>query len=257
MKQGAARLFHKSIAEKSEIPASRENVDMIKNFGLQSSECEMKKDKAAVPALCFFLVMILFITTARPLFAQTVNEAVQAVEKHYQDLTDLKAKVIQKNHLASLGKTQVFEGMLSIKKPGKLRLEYTNGQMILIDGKSALFYSKKSEQVIKKTFTDFEHMNVPVAFLLGAAARIRDDFAVLQPDPKRPYHLELIPKKPGAPMKKLTITCDNAARITQLSIFDKSGNVTDILFSEIREETGVDDKVFTFKVPKGTEVIEQ
>lgn len=229
---------------------------MIKNCGLQSAECGKEKGKTLVPALCFFLVIILSITTARPLFAQTVDEAVQAVEKHYQDLSDLNAKVIQKNHLASLGKTQVFEGTLSIKKPGKLRLEYTNGQLILIDGKSALFYSKKSEQVIKKTFTDFEHMNIPVAFLLGAA-HIRDDFDVLQPDPKTPYRLELMPKKPGAAMKKLAIASDKAARITQLAIHDKSGNVTEIYFSEIREGTGVDDKVFSFKVPKGTEIIEQ
>lgn len=211
----------------------------------------------SINAKFFLAFLLLFFTpSAVNTFAQTVNEAVQALEKHYQDLGDLKAKVIQKNHLASLGKTQVFEGTLSIKKPGKLRLEYTNGQLILIDGKSALFYSKKSEQVIKKTFTDFEHMNIPVAFLLGAG-HIRDDFEVLQPDPKRPYQLELIPKKPGAAMKKLTITCDNAARITQLAIDDKSGNVTEIQFSEIREGTGVDDKVFTFKIPKGTEIIEQ
>jgi outer membrane lipoprotein-sorting protein len=83
----------------------------------------------------------------------------------------------------SVGKTQKFEGTLWINKPGKLRLEYTNGQLILIDGKAALLYSRKSEQVIKKTFTDFEQMNIPVAFLLGAA-HIRDDFEVFQPDAK-------------------------------------------------------------------------
>jgi outer membrane lipoprotein-sorting protein len=77
--------------------------------------------------------------------------------------------VVQKNHLKSLDKTQTFEAVLWIKKPGRLRLDYTNGQIILVDGKQALIYSKKSEQVIKKTFTDFEHMNIPVVFLLGQA----------------------------------------------------------------------------------------
>ncbi len=192
----------------------------------------------------------------RSLSAETLDQAVTAVEQHYQAVTDLTARVVQKNYLKSLDRKQTFEGNLWIKKPGRLRLEYTNGQLIVIDGKAALFYSKKSEQLIKKTFTDFEHMNIPVAFLLGAA-HIRDDFEVLQPDPKTPRKLELIPKKPGAAMKKLALTADAAGRISDLTIFDRSGNITEIRFSDVRETGGLDDKLFTFNPPKGTEIIEQ
>jgi outer membrane lipoprotein carrier protein len=187
--------------------------------------------------------------------AQTAQDVVASVENHYRDLADLTAKVTQKNVLKSIGKTQKYEGTLLIKKPGKLRLEYSNGQLILIDGKAALLYSKKNEQVIKKTFTDFEHMNIPVAFLLGAA-HIRDDFDVQQADPKTPHELELLPRKPGAAMKKMRLRVDDAGRITDLMIFDRSGNTTAITFTDIREGTGVDDQRFIFKAPKGTEIIE-
>jgi outer membrane lipoprotein carrier protein len=186
----------------------------------------------------------------------SVDQAVKAIEEHYQVLTDLTAHVVQKNRLKSLDKTQTFEGELLIKKPGKLRLEYTNGQLIVLNGSSVLFYSKKSEQVVKKTFTDFEHMNIPVAFLLGAA-HIRSDFEVLQPDPGRPYHLELLPKKSGAAMTKLALRSDPSGRIEELAIHDRSGNVTEIIFSRVREDTGVKDTVFLFKPPKGTEILEQ
>jgi outer membrane lipoprotein carrier protein len=192
----------------------------------------------------------------QPAHAQTVDEAVVAVEKHYQAIADLGAKVTQKNHLKSVGKTQTFEGVLLIKKPGRLRLEYTNGQIILVNGKEALIYMKKSGQMIKKTFTDFEHMNIPVAFLLGAA-HIRDDFDTLQPDPKAPRALELIPKKSGAAMKKLGLVSDDTGRITAMTIFDRSGNVTEISFTDAHEGVGLDDKLFTFTPPKGTEIIEQ
>ena len=191
----------------------------------------------------------------RPL-ATMQDQLVRSVEDHYRDLTDLTAAVTQKNTLTSVGKSQTFNGTLFIKKPGKLRLEYSNGQLILIDGKAALFYSKKSEQVIKKTFTDFEHMNIPVAFLLGAA-HFRDDFDVLQADPKTPRLLELLPRKPGAAMKKMRLVVDDAGRIMDLTIFDRSGNTTSITFTDIREGAGVDDQRFVFKAPKGTEIIEQ
>jgi chaperone LolA len=203
-------------------------------------------------------LFMLFIASAviTPAHGQTLQDVVASVENHYRDLTDLTAKVIQKNVLKSIGRTQKYEGTLFIKRPGKLRLEYSNGQLILIDGKAALFYSKKSEQVIKKTFTDFEHMNIPVAFLLGAA-RIRDDFDVLQADPKMPRELELLPRKRGAAMKKMRLRVDEAGRIMDIMIFDRSGNMTSITFTDIREGAGVDDQRFVFTAPKGTEIIEQ
>lgn len=202
------------------------------------------------------LLVLSASVSPRPLNAQTVEDVVSSVENHYRDLTDLTAKVIQKNVLKSIGKTQKFEGTLWIKKPGKLRIEYSNGQLILINNKAALFYSKKSEQVVKKTFTDFEHMNIPVAFLLGAA-HIRDDFDVLQADPKTPRILELLPRKSGAAMKKMGLVLDAAGRITELTIFDRSGNTTTITFTDIREDAGLDDRQFAFQAPKGTELIEQ
>ncbi len=211
-------------------------------------------------------VFVLLMTMlAGPSFAAAAQESppttpqeqlVRSVEDHYRDLTDLKAAVTQKNTLKSVGKSQTFNGTLFIKKPGKLRLEYTNGQIILIDGKAALFYSKKSEQMIRKTFTDFEQMNIPVAFLLGAS-HIRDDFEVVQPEPQAPGLFELLPRRPKAAMKKLRIQADEAGRITGLVIFDKSGNTTEIGFTDIREGAGLDDRIFQFKAPKGTEVIEQ
>jgi outer membrane lipoprotein carrier protein len=201
------------------------------------------------------LLIVSAYATGTPAYAQQVQDTVASIEDHYRELTDLTAKVVQTNVLKSIGKTQKYEGMLFIKKPAKLRLEYTNGQLILIDGKAALFYSKKSEQAIKKTFTDFEHMNIPVAFLLGAA-HIKDDFDVPQPDPKTPRELDLLPKKAGAAMKKLSLHVDDAGRINGLTILDKSGNTTTLAFTDIRENTGLDDRQFVFTAPKGTELIE-
>lgn len=204
-------------------------------------------------AVCFLVVSAVLVT---PSVAQSGDEAVQAVEDHYRELADLTAKVVQKNHLKALGRTQTFDAMLRIRKPGRLRLDYSNGQIILVDGKAALFYSRKSGQVIKKTFSAIERMNIPVAFLLGAA-HIRDDFEVGRPDPAAPRLLELVPKKTGAAMKKLVLRSDDAGRILSFDIFDKTGNRTEIVFSDVREGAGVDDEFFVFKAPKGTEVIEQ
>ena len=172
------------------------------------------------------------------------------------ELVDLTAKIKQKNFLKSVDKTQTFEGSLFIKKPGKLRLEYTNGQVIVIDGKEVWFYSKKSSQAVRRTFRDFEQANIPVAFLLGAGS-IRQDFAVSLPEAAKPLMLDLVPKRKGAAMKKLRLLSDESGSITQMIIFDRSGNTSDITFSAVKEGVHLDDQLFRFKVPEGTEVIEQ
>lgn len=205
----------------------------------------------------FIIFLFSFLTfTVRFACGQTVQEVVSLVENHYGDVQSLRAKVLQKNFLKAVGKTQTFEGVLWMRKPGKLRIDYANGQVIMVDSKTVLFYSKKSDQVIRKTFTDVQQMNIPVAFLLGAA-HMRDDFDVLQPEPKSPLSLELLPKKSGAPMKKLDLVTDETGRISNITIFDKSGNTTEIIFSDAEEGASVDEKLFSFKVPKGTEIIEQ
>ena len=184
------------------------------------------------------------------------DELVHAIERHYSGLTDLTAKVVQKNFLKSVGKTQKFEGNLSIKKPGKLRLEYTNGQIIVIDGKEVWFYSRTNAQAIRRTFEDFEQANIPVAFLLGAGT-IGRDFDVTRLEAGDGAVLELVPKKRGAAMTKLRIIADDDGRIIRMIIFDRSGNTSDVLFAGVKENTGVDEGQFRFKVPKGTEIIEQ
>jgi outer membrane lipoprotein carrier protein len=202
------------------------------------------------------VAMGLAFFAAEPAYAQTVQDVVSLVENHYSGVKTMTAKVSQKNFLSAVSKTQRFDGTLWIKKPGKLRIDYSNGQVILVDGTTVIFYSKKSEQMIRKTFADVQEMNVPVAFLLGAA-HIRDDFKVLQPDRKSPQSLELLPKKPGAAMKKLDLVVDKKGRVTNITIFDKFGNTSTIAFADVREGSTIKEGLFIFKAPKGTEVIEE
>jgi outer membrane lipoprotein-sorting protein len=50
---------------------------------------------------------------------------------------------------------------------------------------------------------------------------------------------------------------DEKGRITNITIFDKSGNRTEIMLRDSQESVDIDDRLFSFKAPKGTEIIEQ
>lgn len=214
------------------------------------------------------ILAALLAAVSGPVFAgeeslQTVTvtagerDIVRSIEDHYRTLTDLTAKVVQRNYLSSVDKTQTFEGSLSIKRPGKLRLEYTNGQVIVIDGKDAWFYSRKNEQAIRRTFKDFEQANIPVAFLLGAG-EIRKEFTVVPSPADQPGALDLAPRrKSGAVMTKIRLLADESGRIMQMTVHDRTGNSSNVVFSDVREGVGLEDRLFQFRVPKGTEIIEQ
>jgi outer membrane lipoprotein carrier protein len=245
-----------------------------KGKGWVFAECGIKTDTFARVAVCCVLLLVSggafsaaaetdSVVTAAAVTAPSSSalaavgrDGVQDIEAHYRDLADLTARVVQKNFLKSVEKTQKFEGTLAIKRPGKLRLEYTNGQLIMIDGAEAWFYSKKSEQAIRRTFKDFEQANIPVAFLLGAGA-IRQDFAVSMPEADKPRMLDLVPKKTGAAMRKLRLYSDETGKITRMIVYDRSGNTSDVQFFDVKERVGLDEGQFRFKVPKGTEIIEQ
>jgi outer membrane lipoprotein carrier protein len=241
----------------------------------RKKQCGIKADTFARVAVCCLLLLVsggMFSATAETASVVTATavtapssssvpaavgiDGVQAIEAHYRDLADLTARVVQRNFLKSVEKTQKFEGTLAIKRPGKLRIEYTNGQLIMIDGTEAWFYSRKSEQAIRRTFKDFEQANIPVAFLLGAGA-IRQDFAVSMLEADKPRMLDLVPKKAGAAMKMLRLYSDETGKITRMIVYDRSGNTSDVQFFDVREGVGLDDVQFRFKAPKGTEIIEQ
>jgi len=178
------------------------------------------------PALHF-----LSLVAIMPADAQPAQDVVAAVENHYRDLTDSRRRSVRRmfsNPSARL--RNMRERCSSRSRAGSGSSIRTDSLFSSTQGRAVLF--KKSEQVIKKTFTDFEHMNIPVAFLLGAA-HIRDDFDALQADPKTPRMLELLPRKPGAAMKKMRLVVDGEGRISDLVIFDRSGNTTTITFTDI------------------------
>ena len=162
----------------------------------------------------------------------------------------------QKNFLKSLNKTQSFEGTLAIKSREAAPGLYEQPDHRHRWGHGLDSTPRKASRPSGGPFSDFEHANIPVAFLLGASS-IRDDFRRGPARREEPRDPRAAAEKKGAIMKKLRLQTDEAGRITGMTIFDKSGNTTDITFTDIREGVGLEDSLFLFKVPKGTEVIEQ
>jgi outer membrane lipoprotein carrier protein len=102
-----------------------------------------------------------------------------------------------------------------------------------------------------------DRATTPLLFLAGQGDLQRDFDAELQPtDGDDRWVLGLTPRRPEPEYTRLTIAVDRrSTHIVGLTALDAQGGSSAFTFSNIRENTGVRDDLFTFKVPRGVDVI--
>jgi len=192
--------------------------------------------------------------------APDVDTVVRQVQERYDATRDLTADVTQEVTVASLGKTITAHGTIAFKKPGKLRLELTEGdvQTIVADGTLLWLYQPKEQQVLKAPFTAAFRSSTPISFLTGVG-RIADDFtAALDGEGAEgaEIYLRLTPRRDGSDVGQLRLTVARSGfDIIGAEVHDPLGNVSRLRFEHIRRNTGLDDARFTFEVPKGVDVV--
>jgi outer membrane lipoprotein carrier protein len=207
-----------------------------------------------------------------------LKEVVATVEQGYSTLSDLQADFIQKTMIPSVKREQKGNGTLAIRKirggAAMFRFDYVKPrQLIVSDGKLVWYYLPENAQVIETSVKGlFEGDNgIALSYLTGLG-NISRDFKVQLlnggRDDKGNYLLEMIPRKPGQNLDKLWITVSGAAVERYLKdgkpnafpilasvTFDALGNKSTIEFANVRVNRGLGRATFTFKAPRGTEVI--
>jgi outer membrane lipoprotein carrier protein len=223
------------------------------------------------------------VLVSAPVWAADKNAAlkdvVSALEKGYSSLQDVQADFVQRTIISGINREQKGSGELLLKKPASatamFRFNYTKPkQQIVSNGKQVWFYLAENKQVMVSTVADmFKGGNsIALNYLTGLGHVSRDftaGFAQEPQDKNGNYHLELIPKSPTAVLAKLQLTVSAAAvehylrdgsvqdifPVLASVIHDAGGNQTRIEYSRIRVNKGLADSRFSFKVPKGVEVI--
>lgn len=215
-----------------------------------------------IAAVTGIAILTLFCSTAMAgMNAGGVAKKVQAL---YDKTTSLKAGFVQTAKMKTLDISEQDQGLVFMKKDGKIRWEYRKPkeQLIVSDGKTLWFYMPSDRQVIIGTFDKSFKFKPTQTFLTGMG-RILADFTVRfgtgkdLPGAKNDYILELLPKKKseGAPAKLFLAVNRKSYLITKSVVIDTFGNHTEIDFSNIKLNTPLPDSLFTFVPPKDVEII--
>ena len=192
-----------------------------------------------------------------------VDAAIDAIQKRYESVSDLRAAFVQTARsvvLSGQGRSgaSTSSGTVVFAKPGKMRWSYEQPEpsLVVSDGAVLWIYDPVHAEAQRTSVTEGYLSGAAIQFLLGEGD-MRRDFRIAAiactPDTGE---LELVPRV-DAGYEKLRVVADLASgELRRTTIYDLLGNVTEVEFRDVRANQKPADSVFRFEPPDGVEVID-
>jgi outer membrane lipoprotein carrier protein len=178
------------------------------------------------------------------------------VEQRHHTVKDLTARFVQTYRSGMIGREVVERGTVSIKRPGRMLWEYRQPEKktFVADGKSFYFYVPADKQVIVRA--QAKDKSIPALLLSGEAGLLAEFEVSLEENAPAGFRrLRLVPRKADPDVEWVTIDVDASDRIRAIAVTDVQGNRSRFQFEDIRENVGLKDAIFNFRVPAGVEVV--
>jgi outer membrane lipoprotein carrier protein len=151
------------------------------------------------------------------------------------------------------------EGKVTIKKPGRMRWIYVKPERkeFVSDGVKVYSYIPLDQQVIVSSVPPDNEATTPALFLAGKGDIVRD-FTAAAGEASVPgtVAIKLTPRRADPEFEFLLVSVDpQTLQIRALSTLDRQGGQSTLVFTNLKENTGISDKEFAFRVPRGVDVI--
>jgi len=192
----------------------------------------------------------------------TAPELAQALQKKYDGVKDFSTDFTHVYEGGVLKKQITERGRMIIKKPGKMRWQYTapEEKLFVSDGVKMYSYIPQDKQVIVATVPPEDDAATPTLFLAGKGSLTRDftpSLVELPPGmPAGSKTLKLVPKAKQSDYDWLVLVVDPASLdIRGLVTVDAQGGKSSFLFTNLKQNVGLADKDFAFKIPRGVDVV--
>ncbi|MBA3035642.1 MAG: outer membrane lipoprotein carrier protein LolA [Desulfobacterium sp.] len=215
--------------------------------------------KARTTILCIAIIFcqICFVFDSRakeePL---TADQIMVKVEKKYS-VPGFVAKFIQMSTLKVMGISDVAEGKIFVKRPGMMRWEYEkpDKQIVVTDGESLWIYRPQDNQVMVGKAPEFFGAGKGASFLSDISI-IRHNFSVtIKNNTDKYFVLKLLPNEKRGDVSYVYLYVSRTTfEIAKIGIYNLYDDETEL---ELIDSKFVNnpDSVFSFKIPKGVEVL--
>jgi len=193
---------------------------------------------------------------------ETAQELAAALQRRYDGVRDFSADFEHRYRGGVLRRETVERGTLLIKKPGKMRWEYTNPErkLFVSDGTQLFFYVPADKQVTVSAIPDESAAPTPALFLAGRGDLTRDfDVAYVEAPEGTPpgtQALRLTPKTPQSDYDWLVMAVERSSlTLRALVAVDAQGGTSTFTFANLKENVSPPDSRFIFEVPRGVDVV--
>jgi outer membrane lipoprotein carrier protein len=187
------------------------------------------------------------------------EELARTLQQRYAKVRDFSADFVHSYRGGAL-RTQVTErGTMAVKKPGKMRWTYTapEKKTFVSDGLKIYSYIPQDRQVIVSNVPTGDDATTAVMFLAGKGDIARDFTAsYAEGGPTGTWPLKLVPRKAERDYDTLVLALDpGTLQIRALTTTDRQGGESTFTFTNLKENRGLSDKDFSFRIPRGVDVI--
>ncbi len=209
--------------------------------------------------LYLFCAFVVSGTTAianeKPL---SLNEIMDNVETKY-DVVDFSSYFVQESTLKAMDITDVASGSIFVKRPGMMRWEYDkpDKQTIITDGKQLWVYKPDDNQVMIGKAPSFFGDGKGAGFLSDMKL-IREKFKVYFEKEKsdHDYVIKLLPKEQTLGIGKIYLAVSKTTfKIKKIITQNEYDDETVIELINSKFNLNLDESLFSFIVPEGTDVI--
>jgi outer membrane lipoprotein carrier protein len=206
-------------------------------------------------------VIIGGITPPSVVFGITGETVLAEIQKRYERASDFEAQFVQEYVGKVMQRIQKGEGKVYFKKRGMMFWDYrTPNQKLISNGRTLWYYQPEENQVFVSDISKVLQEKTPLAFLAGEGNLSRDftlvNFNEALSAREENYVVELSPREPNATLSKLVLTVDKATyAVIQTDVIDELGNITRTRFLNIKTNVSLQDSLFQFTIPPGTEII--
>ncbi|MCX7995306.1 MAG: outer membrane lipoprotein chaperone LolA [candidate division WOR-3 bacterium] len=188
-------------------------------------------------------------------FGQDLDTIIKRTVVNYQNLKSFYIEFKQQFCEKGSGICQTFDGAIYFLKPNFFRMEIKNPKQIYVgDSASLWIYLPDRKKAIR------QHLGTDIPFAINPDIFLKNYEERFNAELKKGQDFEIIltPKEETEIYKKIIVVIDpQKYEIKGLTILDETESENKFIFKNIQLNKKISKKIFEFKPPKGTEVIEQ
>lgn len=194
-------------------------------------------------ALCGFIILI---SSSNPIATDIISKII-GMQKN---IKTMRADFIQEKYSQLLEKPIISRGIFFFSVPERFVWDYKDDMKVISDGKRLMLYYKKQQEADIMDISKFP--SLPVSFSIENLTK-RYRIEVLEAK-SHTYILKVKPVIETMPIREILITLDEKATPIEVKMTERTGDSTNISFSNTKVNIIIPDETFSMKVPDGVHV---